>query len=197
MSSDSNQTSTIAKNASLAGLIALGIVILIAIPVFFGWSIQNGAVSREEQVAEDKANIDVVVQKRVDALSQMINTVKDSKKFEEETITKLTEARSQAKTGNVEQSSTILQATAEAYPDLKTIDLYNNVMNETATVENQIRGAREAYNQDIKSYNQYVRQQPNKMILSTSGYEVQHYKQFSASATAENYDPTKNDLWKD
>ena len=55
-------------------------------------------------------------QKRVEALSQMINTVKDSKKFKEDTIVKLTQARSQAKTGNVEQPSTILQATAEAYP---------------------------------------------------------------------------------
>jgi LemA protein len=187
--------STLGKNAGIAAVIAAVIIVLIAVPFAFSFSIQNGAVSREEQISEDKSNIDVVVQKRVDALSQMINTVKDSKKFEEDTIVKLTQARSQAKTGNVEQSSTILQATAEAYPELKTIDLYKNVMNETSIVENQIKGAREAYNQDIKDYNQYVRTQPNAMLLNFSGYEKKTYKQFTASSSAKSYDPAEDNLW--
>lgn len=188
---------TIGKSGAIAAVVVAILIVLIGVPTLISWNVKNGAVAREEQIAQDRADIDVVIQKRVDALSQMINTVKDSKKFEEDTIVKLTQARSQAKTGNVEQSSTILQATAEAYPELKTIDLYKDVMSETATVENQIKGARESYNQDVRDYRQYVRTEPTGMLLGMSGYAIKDYKQFEANQSAQSYNPAKNNLWAD
>lgn len=185
------------KRAGIIGAIILLALTCIGIGFLTGVSASNKAISQEEQISEDQSNIDVVIQKRVDALSQMINTVKDSKKFEQDTLTQVTEARSQAESGNIEQSNLTLKAVGEAYPELKTIDLYQNVLNETATVENQIKGAREAYNHDVKSYRQFVRTWPNSMLLSWRGYDVQDYTMFTASNSAQSYSPSDDNLWDD
>lgn len=177
--------------------------IIIVVLVFFfigkliGYSIQNSAISMEEQIETSKSNIDIILQKRVDELTQLINTVKDSKKFESEALEKIIQARSEAQNGNIEQSNVTLKAVAEKYPELKTMDLYKNVMTATSVNENQLKQYRESYNNNIKDYRRFVRKWPNKNVLEMLGYEVKDYKLFEANSSATEYNPTNTNLWED
>lgn len=176
---------------------------IIIILVMFGiWKlicigIQNSAINMEEQIETSKSNIDIILQKRIDELTQLINTVKDSKKFEANALEKIIQARIEAQNGNIEQSNITLKAVAEQYPELKTMNLYNNVMTATSINENQLKQYRESYNNNIKNYKRYIRKWPNNMILSNIGYEIKDYKLFEADNSAINYDSTKINLWED
>ena len=69
----------------------------------------------------------------------------------------------------------MINAVAEAYPDLKSSDNYKELMNELATTENLIANYRSNYNSWVKKYNQHIRKFPNKQILGCLGYEDANY----------------------
>lgn len=185
------------KNLAAIGSVVLVLLVLIFTPALIGQGYKNRAISLEEQVSADTANIEVVVQKRVDQLTQLVNAVKDSKDFESGVLIQVTEARTQAEAGNVEQSNITLNAVAEAYPEIKTISLYDNLMNATSTVENQLSGSRTAYNSDVQSYNKLIRQFPNSFFLNMAGYDKQSYDMFVANDAASNFNPVEDNLFGD
>jgi len=86
---------------------------------------------------------------------------------------------------SVAEIQTMIQAVAEAYPDLKSNENYKELMNELATTENLIANYRSNYNKWIKSYNQYVRKFPNKQILSMLGYEAVAYTYLDYNTSAD------------
>lgn len=186
------------KSKILTG-VSVVIVILMIFVVFklACLGVRNSAINLEEQITTSKSNIDIMLQKRVDELSQLINAVKNSKKFEEETLEKIIQARNEAQSGNIQQSNLTLKAVAEQYPELKTIDLYKNVMTATSVNETQLKQYRESYNDNVKQYNKLVRSWPNSSMLSSTGYEVQKYELFIANESATSYDPTQTNLWED
>lgn len=186
------------KSKILTG-VSVVIVILMIFVVFklACLGVRNSAINLEEQITTSKSNIDIMLQKRVDELSQLINAVKNSKKFEEETLEKIIQARNEAQSGNIQQSNLTLKAVAEQYPELKTIDLYKNVMTATSVNETQLKQYRESYNDNVKQYNKLVRSWPNSSMLNSTGYEVQKYELFTANESATSYDPTQTNLWED
>jgi LemA protein len=178
----------------------IGAVIIVVIVVFVGFFLaaqgaKNSAIKQENMIEREQSNVQTIVQKRVDALTELINTVKASSKFEQDTITKLTDARSKAKTGDIEGSATVLQATAEAYPDLKSIDLFSQVNQETVTIENQLSNSRQAYNTAIRDYRNKTQTFPNSSLLAMAGYTAKDYKPFTANSSAQDYDPSSDNLW--
>lgn len=153
-------------------LISVGIafgLIVIALTVSFGT--QNKAINLEEQINESKSSIEVQEKRRVDLLLNLVDTVKDYNKHEKSTLTDLTEARSNASEGNIEEAEIAIQAVAEAYPDLKSQENYKELMNELSTTENLIAEHRNNFNLQVKAYKKHVRKFPNSMLLSMMGYE--------------------------
>jgi len=76
----------------------------------------------------------------------------------------------------IDQASTMIAATAEAYPDLKSDKNYKQLMNELSTTENLISQYRNNYNQQVKSYNRYTKTFPHKQFLNIVGYTNNNYK---------------------
>ena len=66
----------------------------------------------------------------------------------------------------------MINAVAEAYPELKSDENYKELMKELAITENLIADHRGNYNTWVKKYKQYVRKFPNAAILESLGYEV-------------------------
>lgn len=153
-------------------LITIGILISLAVLVFgLVVTVQNKAINLEEQIHESASAIEVQEKRRVDLIYNLVDTVQAYDKHEKETLTELTEARSNASEGNVEEAKLNIEAVAEAYPELKSVDNYKNLMTELATTENLIAEHRKNYNIQIKAYNKHVRKFPNKSILNIAGYE--------------------------
>lgn len=120
-------------------------------------SINNTYVNKQEQVATAKSNISKEEQRRIDLFNNLADAVKSAKNFEQTTLTKIAEARSQANKGNVDQAMITIASVVEAYPEIKSTDLYKQTMLEFSATENRLAQYREQYNTDAKDYNAYVR----------------------------------------
>ena len=148
--------------------------LLLFIPMFSGT--YNRVVTLEENINTSKSNINKEEQRRVDLFNNLVDAVENAKDFEKSTQVQIAEARSQANSGNVAQATLTIQAVAEAYPEIKSIELYDKTMTEFSITENRIAGYREQYNVDVRSYNRKVRSFPSNLILAIMGYEKQDFK---------------------
>lgn len=158
-------------------LITIGIilaVILLNVSIFAHTS--NRLVSLEEQIKESDSGIKIQEKRRIDLINNLVDTVKSYNKYESNTLQKITEARSKINDGDIDSAKNILNAIVEQYPDLKSSNNYKQVMTEMATTENLIANYRENYNDQIKSYNNYIRQFPTNIIANIMGYEKIDYK---------------------
>lgn len=153
-----------------AGLVA----ILLLMSILSGT--YNAVVGLEENINTAKSNISKEEKRRVDLFNNLVDAVESAKNFEKETQTKIAEARSQANKGNVEQALLTLQSVTEAYPEIKSIALYDKTMTEFSVTENRIANYREQYNNDVREYNRKVRRFPTNIYLAILGYDKQDFK---------------------
>ena len=153
-------------------IIGLALVGLLAIFMVNG--VQNKAIGLEEQIKVADSDIKVQEKRRVDLVYNLVDTVKQYDKHEAETLKDIVEARSQGN-GNIENVTTMINAAAESYPELKSNENDKQLMNELSITENMISQYRSNYNKQIKEYNRYVKRFPNKQFLSLLGYEYIEY----------------------
>ena len=143
-----------------------------------------------------ESQIQAVLQKRVDSLSQLIQTAQEGSQFEKDALNQIIEARSKTAAGDVAGANLAINAVAEKYPELKSVALFSNVQTQSTLVENQLNAARNANTNDIRQYKNYVKSWPHNSILDSKGYEVKNYEPFKANSSATGYDPTTQNLWK-
>ena len=173
------------KNTKIT-LITIAIIIAaILLGVFAFQGVQNKAISLEEQIYTAHSDIDVQQKRRADLIPNLVDCVKAYDKHEYQTLMDVVNARGTDSDQSVAEIQTMIQAVAEAYPDLKSNENYKDLMNELATTENLIANYRSNYNKWIKSYNQYVRKFPNKQILSMLGYEAMSYTYLNYNTSAD------------
>lgn len=137
--------------------------------------VQNKAISFEEQISTAQSEIKVQEKRRADLLPNLVDCVKAYDEHEYQTLMDVINARGTTSDASVNEIQTMINAVAEAYPDLKSSDNYKELMNELATTENLIANYRSNYNSWVKKYNQHIRKFPNKQILGCLGYEDANY----------------------
>lgn len=163
--------------------IMLGVVLL-NVGMFVGAN--NKAINLEEQIKESKSAINIQEKRREDLIYNLVDTVESYNNYEQETMTKIVEARSNANNGNVEEAETLINAIVEKYPELKSNENYKTLMTELAMTENIIAEYRNNYNIQVKQYNKHIKSFPNSVILRTMGYEKldNTYLEYEASEDA-------------
>lgn len=171
------------KNVKLGLIISVGAILLIILCIFGVQSSQNKAFMLEEQVNIAQSDIKVQEKRRVDLVYNLVDCVKQYDKHEAETLKSIVDGR--GSTGNIENVTTAITAVSEAYPELKSNENYKQLMTELSMTENLIAEYRSNYNKQIKEYNRYVRQFPNRLFLSILGYEVQDYSYLDYDAPSD------------
>lgn len=163
--------------------IALGIILII-VGMFVGTN--NTAINLEEQIKESKSSINIQEKRREDLIYNLVDTVQSYNKYEQETMSKIVEARAKASNGNVEEAEILINAVAEQYPELKSNENYKTLMTELAVTENLIAEHRNNYNIQVKQYNKHIKKFPNSLILNMMGYERldNTYLEYEASEDA-------------
>jgi LemA protein len=182
------------------GVIALVIVLCIAIVA----GMYNGLVNADVNVKAKWGNVQTAYQRRADLIPNLVDTVKGYKNYEQETLTKITELRSQAgqaqndvkaaKTpaeidaAGTEMSSVMsrLLVIVEAYPDLKASQNFLSLQDELSGTENRIKYERDNYNTAVQAYEVKTRSFPTSMLAGMFGFNFDRYKMFEAQAGAEN-----------
>lgn len=168
-------------------LITIGIIVALVLMFMFAFNgVQNKAISLEEQIATAQSNISVQQKRRADLIPNLVDCVKAYDEHEYNTILKVVEARSINNDNIAENVTTMINAVAEKYPELKSNENYKELMNELAITENLIADYRGNYNTWVKAYKSYIRKWPNTSILSMMGYEpaVFEYLTYNASEDA-------------
>src|SRR5947207_12384434 len=139
---------------------------LFAIAGFFIYliTIYNGLIAIKSDVDKAWANIDVRLKQRHDELTKLLDVTKGYANFERETMTKVTQARSQYQQAvtfdqkaQADQSMTSALrgffAVAENYPELKANVNFMQLQQRITQLENQIADRREFYNDSVNTYN--------------------------------------------
>ena len=182
-------------------LIALAVIAILLI--FRGCKGYNNLVTMREQVNRDWANVENVYQRRADLIPNLVNTVKGYAAHEQETFTRVTEARSratsvtidaanmteedlkrfQALQGEVSSALSRLLAVAENYPDLKANQNFLELQAQLEGTENRIAVERRKFNETATSYNTAVKTFPTVIFAGWFGFKERPY--FEAQAGSE------------
>ena len=154
-------------------LFVIGLIIIGLISYFVG--IYNGLIRLSKNIDKAWSNIGVLLKQRHDEIPKLIKVCEGYMKFEKETLTQITQARTacmQAK--SVEASSSAeghlssllgrLFAVAENYPNLKTNENFSQLQRRISYLESQIADRREFYNDSVNTYNIRIAQIPDLFI---------------------------------
>jgi len=189
-----------------AGLIGLGVIVLLLIFVGGSYvSTKNTLVQKNEAVNQQFHQLDVVQQRRLDLIPNLVATVKGYVKEESTVLTNIANARAGVIAAGSNAASSIqankqldvaispLLRLQEAYPDLKSNQQFVRLTDELAGTENRIAVERQKYNKTLEDYNIYVRQFPNSIWANMAGfhYRDEYYTGNPANANAPTVDFSK------
>ena len=170
-------------------------VALVAIAVVFTVRMYNDFVQRRLRTDEAWAQIGVQLKRRHDLVPNLVAAVRGYMGFEQDVLTRLTEARANAVAagarGPVEAAAAegaltgalrSLFAVVENYPDLKASANVAALQDQLATTENQIGVARDAYNGAVREYNTAITTFPARLMARSMGFTPRGF--FEAEAEA-------------
>jgi len=158
-------------------LIVIGVIVLLFILLY------NNLVGKKNQVANAFSSIDVLLKKRFDLIPNLIKMVQRYMKHEVDVLTRVTEMRAKAMSGQMNDTDTVamdrevssaigkIMVAAENYPDLKASENFINLQASLNEVEEQISAARRAYNASVKDYNNALEMFPSNIVASLMRYQ--------------------------
>lgn len=152
----------------------------------------NEIQSQDEAVKSAWAEVLSQYQRRADLVPNIVNTVKGEANFEQETLTRVIEARSKATSiqaspelvndpqalakfsqaqGQLSSALSRLLAVVENYPNLKANQGFQELRVQLEGTENRIAIARKRYIDSVQSYNVLVRQFPANLTAMIFSYK--------------------------
>ena len=152
----------------------------------------NTIQAMDERTNELKANIEAELMRRADLIPNLVATVEEAARFEQETFTQVAEARSgrtaardrlagavQGDAAPAEiaaadaamsgQLRAFLNVSVEAYPQLRANESFIRLQDELTETENRIAVSRRDYNEGVREYNAYIRQFPAVITAKVTG----------------------------
>ena len=166
-------------------IVIIAIVVVIALVVV---GIYNGLVTRRNRIDEAFAQIEVQLKRRHDLIPNLVQTVNGYMTFEQDVLTRVTEARASAVAagaqGPAQQAAAenmltgalrSLFAVVENYPDLKASTNVMQLQEELTTTENQISFSRQHYNATVLDYNNAIQTIPAVLIAGPFGFTKREF----------------------
>lgn len=178
-----------------SALILAGVTALIIYAVV----IYNGLVQLKHNLARAWANIDVLLKQRHDELPKLVEVCRQYRQFEQDTLTRVVEARSRisdarerhdlAALGEAESSLRLglgnIFAVAEAYPELRANEHFMQLQTRITALENAIADRREVYNESVNLFNVRIEQFPDLLVARLIQYQAQPLLEFSSAEKAD------------
>lgn len=184
------------KNWKIPAIIG-GVLLLLVMMIAGSY---NGMVASRESVNTAWSKVESQYQRRSDLIPNLVNTVKGAANFEQETLTKVVEARAKATQikvdannpddiakfqqaqSEVSSSLSRLLAVAENYPQLKATENFKDLQSQLEGTENRITVARNDFNDAARSYNTKIKSFPANLLAGMFGFKERPY--FEADADA-------------
>jgi LemA protein len=171
--------------------VLIGVVVLL---VLWFVTAYNGLISFRNRVDNAWAQVEVQLKRRYDLIPNLVETVKGYAAHEKETFERVIQARNAAQAaqtpGEQAEAENFLTgalrqlfALAEAYPELRASENFQQLQAELAETENKIAVSRQIYNDTVLSYNNKVQQVPTNFVASMFGFKAREF--FEAGDEAE------------
>ena len=153
----------------------------------------NTFQTTDEQIKASWSEVINQYQRRADLIPNLVSTVKGEAKFEQDTLTKVIEARSKATSiqatpelindpvafqkfqqaqGELTGALSRLMAVSENYPNLRANQGFRDLQAQLEGTENRITVARNRYIKSVQDYNVTVRSFPSNLTAMVLGYKA-------------------------
>lgn len=176
-------------------LVLIVVVVFILILGGCGCNSYNSMNGLKQQASQAWSDVENQYKRRTDLIGNLVNTVKGAANFEQETLTKVVEARAkatqvtidptnitpdkmkqfQAAQGELSGALSRLLVTVEKYPDLKATENFKGLQIELSNTENKIATERSRYNEVVKNYNTKITNFPNVIYAGVLGFKERTY----------------------
>lgn len=165
----------------------------------------NQMQTNEEAVNAAWGNVESALQRRLDLIPNLVETVKGYASHEKDTLTAVVDARAKATQvkitpdtltdpqamaafqqaqGQMQSSLSRLLAVVENYPQLKADQNFRDLQNQLEGTENRINVARQRYNQAVEIFNASIRTFPNS-VTNSMLLHLKPKEYFKADAAAQ------------
>lgn len=159
----------------------------------------NRLVQLKHEVSRALANIDVLLRQRHDELPKLIETCRQYRQFEQDTLQKVIDARSRVQQASANSNVGALGAAesdlrgsvgrvfaiAEAYPELKANTQFVALQTRITALESGIADRREVYNDAANVQNIRLEQFPDSWVASFGDFRPAALLHFTAAETAD------------
>ncbi len=167
-------------------------ILLATLTLGLGGCGYNTFQTTDEQVKAGWAEVVNQYQRRADLIPNLVSTVKGEAKFEQDTLTKVIEARSRATSiqatpelindpaafqrfqqaqGELTGALSRLMVVSENYPNLRANQGFRDLSAQLEGTENRITVARNRYIKSVQDYNVTVRSFPSNLTAMVFGYK--------------------------
>lgn len=183
-------------------IIAVAVALLLLIIYIY-----NSLVRAKVRVDEAWSDITVQLKRRYDLIPNLVATVKGYAKHERQVFTEVTKARTEAlkaKTvGEAAQADNMFQAAlkslfavAEAYPQLRATENFQQLQTDVTDTEDKIQAARRFYNGAVRDLNIRVQTFPTNLFASMLGFRIREFFDVGANQAVAVAEPVKVDFTK-
>ena len=164
---------------SIALIVILVIVVVLVVAVI---GLYNNLVKLRNMVDNAWAQIDVQLQRRLDLIPNLVETVKGYASHERGTLEEVTQARTAVMNaptpeGKMQADGILtgalknLFAVAEAYPDLKANANFQQLQAELSNTEDKISYMRQSYNDTVMKFNTAIQTFPAVLFAGMMGFK--------------------------
>ena len=169
-------------------------VIVVAVVVVIG--MYNGLVRLKVQCDNAWSDIDVQLKRRYDLIPNLVETVKGYAAHEKGTLEGVVAARNQAMTaegpaakaqaeGMLTSALRQVFALAEAYPQLRAVESFNQLQQTLNQIEDSVQNARRYYNAVVRDFNTKILVFPSNIIANMFNFKAREFFEISAPAERE------------
>ena len=142
----------------------------------------NTFVSQEEAIKAQWAQVENQLQRRNDLIPNLVESVKGVTQQEQEVFGRIADSRAKLAGATTpeqrmqaanEQSAALarLLVVVENYPQLRSSESFNRLMDELSGTENRIAVERMRYNERVQAYNTARRQFPSNITAGIFGFK--------------------------
>jgi LemA protein len=181
-------------------IIIVVVVLLAAVAMIY-----NSLIRVKIRVDEAWSDITVQLKRRYDLIPNLVNTVQGYATHEKEVFEKVTQTRAQAmnaqgvgetaKADNQFQTALkSLFAVAEAYPDLKANQGFQQLQAELVDTEDKIQASRRFYNGAARDLNIKIQAFPTNLLAGVAGAKQREFFEVGADEAAAVAEPVKVDF---
>jgi LemA protein len=171
-------------------------LLILAVLAFGTITIYNGLVRLRVRAENAWADIDVQLKRRYDLIPNLVETVKGYASHERGTLEAVVEARNRAMSaqGPKEQAAAenmltgalkSLFALAEAYPQLRAVESFNQLQGTLNEIEAAIQNARRYYNAVVRDLNTKIQQFPSSIVANMFRFKEEEFFELTSEEERE------------